>query len=67
MEIKETLLHIARKNNQRLGQYFVNTYIKGAWPELYHETNLVKASLMISDWMDKHQYSLYTEIPKLET
>lgn len=40
---------------QRLGQYFVNTYIKGSWPELFYADE-AKALPMIVEWLDAYQY-----------
>lgn len=29
----------SHRSQQRLGQWFVNTYCDGNWPELFHEEN----------------------------
>ena len=47
--------------NQRIGQYFVNQYVAGAWPELYY-ANDIKAMQLITDWMYDHCYSTISEI-----
>lgn len=41
---------------QRLGQHFVNQYIKGQWPELFYCNDVAKATQMISDWLVDNQY-----------
>ena len=51
--------HGAKKDadHLRLGQRFVNTYIKGSWPELYYEADDAKAAEMIEQWLHDHQYN----------
>lgn len=45
----------------RLGQRFVNMYIKGPMPELFYADD-TRASVMIADWLDAHQY--YEDLPR---
>lgn len=47
-----------KANNQyeRLGQHFVNCFIRHPWPELFHCTNDAKSSRMIFKWLTDHQY-----------
>ena len=46
-----------RDNQQlRLGQQFVNLYIKEPWPELFYEEDNYKAIEMISQWLKDNQY-----------
>lgn len=40
----------------RLGQWFVNRYIKKPWPELFYEEDTQKAIEMISQYLIDHQY-----------
>lgn len=47
----------AHKDHLRLGQRFVNTYIKGSWPELYYEADETKAAEIIEQWLIDHQYN----------
>lgn len=47
--------------HERLGQYFVNRYIKGQWPELFYESDDKKSFEMISKWLGDHQY--YDQLP----
>lgn len=53
----EALKQLRREKpkNQRLGQYFVNTYIKGSWPELFYADD-AKALPMIAEWLEAYQY-----------
>lgn len=46
----------------RLGQRFVNTYIRGSWPQLFYETDEAKAMKMIEEWLLRHHY--YDELPR---
>lgn len=61
----DRLLH-RRPYGQRLGQYFVNTYIARPWPELFHEKDEGKAKKMIEIWLADHHYSkqLPNPLPK---
>lgn len=43
-------------NHLRVGQYFVNKYVKGPWPELFH-SNDTKAIPMIIQYLDNLQYT----------
>ena len=55
------LIHnICKNDGLRLGQRFVNMYIKGSWPELFYANDVV-AYDMIQDWLDDHHY--YFELP----
>lgn len=47
----------------RVGQYFVNTYIKHPWPELYYEEDAQKALFIIGLWLTDHDYS-FTNLPQ---
>jgi len=40
----------------RLGQRFVNRYIKEPWPELFHERNDRVAAAVIDKWLTDHHY-----------
>ena len=44
------------KPHLRLGQYFVNNYIKYSWPELYYEKDNKKALETISTYLYYLQY-----------
>ena len=46
----------AKSEHERLGQYFVNRYIAGQWPELFYEESYDKARQMIIEWLMDHQY-----------
>lgn len=54
--------HKAANDQLRLGQRFVNLYIKNPWPELFYERNEGKAAQMIRDWLCDHQYM--SELPQ---
>ena len=41
---------------ERLGQYFVNRYIKKPWPELFYCDSDVVAYVEITDWLRDNQY-----------
>lgn len=45
----------------RLGQRFVNMYIKNTWSELFYADD-EKASYLIAQWLNDHQY--YDELPQ---
>ena len=40
----------------RLGQYFCNTYMTNAWPELYYEEKEAIAFIHIHKWLIDHHY-----------
>lgn len=56
---------LAKRKGQRVGQYFVNTYILKPWPELYYCEDTNRALAMIWDWMQDHCYGWVTDIPEL--
>lgn len=41
----------------RIGQFFCNFYIAEPWPELYHETDIVKAIDKINMWLIDNGYT----------
>lgn len=41
---------------QRLGQAFVNQFIRHPWPELFYEEDEQKALNMIKQWLQNHCY-----------
>lgn len=43
-------------HGQRLGQDFVNTFIKGQWPELFYCSDEAKAIELINTWLQDHHY-----------
>lgn len=45
------------KKYMRLGQAFVNYFIKAPWPELFYEQDKAMAKVMIMDYMERHCYS----------
>lgn len=45
-----------RPDGQRLGQRFVNRYIKSSWSELFYEENEQVARILIASWLADHQY-----------
>ena len=49
------------KPHLRLGQYFVNVYVKYSWPELYYERDNNKAIGMITTYLTHYQYE--NELP----
>ena len=49
------------KPHLRLGQYFVGTYVKYSWPELFYETDNSKAIHMITTYLEHYQY--YDSLP----
>lgn len=53
--IWETNWTLTRKT-ERLGQAFVNDFIKKPWPELFYETNPFKCRSMITQYLMDHQY-----------
>jgi len=50
--------HHANKETDhwRLGQRFVNLYIKHPWPELFYCIVDQTSTIMIMDWLTRHQY-----------
>lgn len=52
--------------SERLGQYFVNRYIKGQWPSLFYEEDTQKAYETIHRWLEDNHY-WYTLPPQLST
>lgn len=42
--------------SERFGQWFVNRYIKGNWPELFYEPKDVVAIGMVYKWLEDHHY-----------
>ena len=52
------LLHWESTKNDRLrlGQRFVNTYIKEQWPELFYCRKEQDAMWMIEKWLEDHHY-----------
>lgn len=51
------------RTHERLGQYFVNRYIKSSWPELFNERNDDVSIEIIKVWLEEHNY--FTELPQL--
>lgn len=47
----------------RYGQFFVGRFIKKPWPELFYETDNIKASIMINKWLKDNQYTDKLPIP----
>lgn len=57
----ENLMQFVRAHNQandglRLGQRFVNIYVKSGWPELFYEESDKKSLEIISDYLTRYQY-----------
>lgn len=46
------------KDNLRLGQRFVNGYIRHVWPELYYMADDNQAEKIIIEWMNNHSYGM---------
>lgn len=44
------------KSTERLGQRFINDFIKLPWPELYYEEDTVKADAMIREWLTNNHH-----------
>lgn len=40
----------------RMGQRFVNMYVKAPWPELFYTTDQFEAVNLIHDYLTRHQY-----------
>lgn len=53
----------------RLGQFFVNQFIKESWPGLYYMNDRDKEREMITQWLIDHQYfySLPPLVRELDT
>lgn len=45
------------KPHLRLGQYFINKYVKYSWPELYYEKDDEKAIKAITIYLQHYQYT----------
>lgn len=45
----------AQKAGQRMGQFFVNTYTKGPWPDLFYADN-TKSLHIIEEWLIDNSY-----------
>lgn len=57
----ENLTQFIRAHNQandglRLGQRFVNIFVKEPMPELYYEESDKESMRKISEWLTRHQY-----------
>lgn len=47
----------SKQEHERLGQFFINRYIKSiTWPELFYSENHEAAKSMIIQWLTDHQY-----------
>lgn len=55
--------HSIAGDGQRLGQRFVNLFIKHPWPELFYENSDKKSLKIINQWLTHHQY--YDMLPPL--
>ena len=60
-EILETK-YAVHQRDERLGQFFVNRYIKTAWPDLFYANDYEFAAHLIQDWLKKHNYE--EELPQ---
>jgi len=56
-----TKIHAEANDTLRLGQRFVNMYIKNSWPRLFYCEDVSLSYKMIKKWLNDHQY--YTELP----
>ena len=54
--------YFKNRPHERLGQAFVNDFIKNAWSELFYQTDTQEAIWMIWDWLNDHQY--YPNMPE---
>ena len=52
--------------HERLGQAFVNDFVKESFPELYYCQNRVKCLDIISEWLERYHYSYDTMPQKIE-
>lgn len=50
------------RRHLRLGQWFINHFVEGAWPELYYEEDEYKASGKIYHWLLDNK--LTSKMPK---
>lgn len=48
--------YLAQDSHIRLGQYFVNNYVKYSWPELFYEYDDRVALDYIVTYLKNHQY-----------
>lgn len=48
--------------HERLGQAFVNDFIKQPWPELFYNNDIAKCLIMIENWLHQNQY--YVDMPQ---
>ncbi len=58
--VEEFFLYHLRNHStdkQRLGQRFVNLYIKGRWPELFYCVSEYESKQMILTWLADNQYT----------
>lgn len=57
-------LQDVKKNrpSERIGQAFINDFIKGVWTELYYTEDEKKAEEMIFQWLGDMHY--YEELPE---
>lgn len=51
-----------KQRGERLGQFFMNNYIRGAWNYLYYQENEETSKLMIVQWLQRYHY--YSTLPK---
>lgn len=56
--------HYNKKDGLRLGQRFVNEYIKHPWPELFYQVDQAKTIQLIMKWMEDLQYDTLPEPPR---
>lgn len=52
----QQLIKDCDRTGQRMGQRFVNLYIRNPWPELYYEENEFMSVKIIAEWLVDHQY-----------
>lgn len=55
--------YFQNRKSERLGQAFCNDFIKRPWPELFYETDLKKAEVIIGKWLLDNHY--VNDIPQL--
>lgn len=48
--------YAVENRSERLGQFFVNQYIKGPWPDLFYMADHEFAAHLIKDWLTDHNY-----------
>lgn len=51
------------RHHERLGQAFVNDFVKTPWPELFYEPDTIKAKQMIIAFLKDNCY--YPNLPQL--